>query len=204
MNTQDATIILADACRGIYAASFAIQNYGASIKCDTDTFAAIAAGPDGEPIRDNHGYEYTYAEACSDLATDGTIHVDGLEYSLCWEDGDLLAVHPDAQWSDYLGQYYVVEQDDYESAIPERWLYLFAYGEACDMDAREQACADAWYADIQRAAGEHMHLVIDQVSEPYFEHAPPISTNFCRFFLHIIGGGVGDNVVDVVVTPVAP
>lgn len=53
-------------------------------------------------------------------------------------EGDLFAIHPDAEWSDYLAAYYVADDCDVELELPESAEYWREYGEGDDSEELER------------------------------------------------------------------
>ena len=177
MNIEDATCEMVDSRHGIYALSVLVRNYSENL-CD-----AV-----GKPLS---------ADDMADLAGDEGMdafdwiepHIrdndNGLIYCINWREGDLIAVHPDAEWSNYLACMFLPEDSDIRMTLPDWSLSYLVNGDASGLTDGEIKQIDRFCkAEPAIAAG-----TFTIVSEPYFAHSNDLDSP-------------GSNVVDVIATAV--
>jgi len=114
--------LLVDSCHGIYAWKSLAERYplfrenGEPI---SDTLKAELIDVDAEDYLDVIEYE------CDEIYVQ---HESGLFYHVQQLDGDIWAIHPDAQWSETFESYYVVGPNDLKFTVPAIVPYFLEYG----------------------------------------------------------------------------
>ena len=120
METQDATILIVDGCNGIYSAQSLLDRYpiyldsgaGDAVENPYDLFQEVL---ENDPVWQDEPYnklfhpdnEHGLDNQCAWIDS-GELYVrnDAKEYwRIEWNDGDIIAVNPNAVWSDETESY---------------------------------------------------------------------------------------------------
>lgn len=176
MKTIEPAIGLVDSHHGIHAQRVLVENYRSNL-CDwrgnpwlpgdLDYLASddLGAWDDIEPyIRNDE---------------------NGLIYRLDWREGDIIAIHPDAEWSDYLDEWFI-RGDAVEYQIPSWAMCYLVNGDNSGLTDHAIDMCDTW-SDSEDGHAFHRGFTI--ISEPYFSRS------------NDLGDCLACDVVDVLVYP---
>lgn len=106
------TIILVDGIHGIHTVQFLLQNYKDNLYVDQlpDYYERVS------DLIDIDNPENTDYDDFEDAICKGIVYVrndhDGRYYSVAFSDGDIIAIHPDAEWNDFLGYYELPQKQE--------------------------------------------------------------------------------------------
>lgn len=88
MPSTQASCVLVSDHHGRYVQQWLVANFGDRLNITNEDRAILAAGPDHP--------DYYEVEIC-DLTVTAD---DGTQWRLDWDEGHIVAIHPDAEWSE--------------------------------------------------------------------------------------------------------
>ena len=168
MNIEDATCELVDSHHGIHALSVLVSTYPDNL-CDS-AGNAISADDLAELAGDDGCEAFDWIEP--HIRDDGS----GVIHRIEWREGDLIAVHPDAEWSDYLDCMYLPEDSDIQYTLPDWSLCYLVNGDSSGLTDSETEQIDR-YCESEPAIAAGTFTVM---SEPYFAHGNDICSLGCN------------------------
>jgi len=178
--------LLVDGHHGIYcwqrlATLYAADRFELTFYDHTPALDILANG-----LFDPHTEDY-----CDNMdwfCDDVTIKLDGLTYTVEQIDGDIFAVHPDAEWNEYNESYRMTYPDEVKFTIPSLMTYWLVYGQCESINDAENRQFNK-FVDGRTKVGKAINRGLWEVlCEDYFSWHNDVTD-------------MGGDVVDIVVYP---
>ena len=132
-----------------------------------------------------------YCENIDWFCDDVEITLGGLVYRVEQLDGDIFAIHPNAEWSEYLQEYRLVHPDEIRLTVPSHFIYWLVYGMEGGQITDEEDRLFKSFVDGRTRLGKALNRgQYDIISEDYFS-----------WWNDIPNYNLGSNVCDIAVLP---